>query len=92
MQDLIINLTEKTITVPHLGFTLRTLFGAVSVKAWEYIDNLPLESQKTQSNWRPKLRIIYKDTVIGEMRMKSLQQFKRDVELGKVPTNEACES
>jgi hypothetical protein len=64
--------------------TLRSILGGASTEAWNFINSMPEEYQRTHANWRPKFRIVYKGVVIGEIRLKALQQFK----LGKTLTDE----
>lgn len=58
-----VNTQELTVTVPHLGLTLRSIFGA-AVKASHSVSAL--------AGRRPRFKVLYKNTVIGEIRLKDI--------------------
>lgn len=58
-----VDTSAGTITVPHLGLTLRSIFGAATLAAHGF---------PALRGRRPRFRIIYSDVVIGEIRLKSI--------------------
>lgn len=76
LSPLSVDVEQMTITLPHLGLTTRTILAAASEVAWEGIDDLPDAGQRKKYNWRPKFKLIYKKVCIGQIYLKSYQQYK----------------
>jgi hypothetical protein len=85
LDPIIVSIPDKSITLPHLGCTTRTILAAASAEAWKSIDSLDERTRRMKMNWRPKFKLIYKKVIIGEIYLKSLGQFLRDRDQGLTP-------
>lgn len=75
IDPLAVDLLRKTITLPHLGLTTRTILAAASDSAWTWIESLAEQDRKKYYNWRPRFKMMYKQVCIGEIYLKSYGQY-----------------
>jgi hypothetical protein len=84
-EQIIVSVPDRSITLPHLGCTTRTILAAASIEAWRNVEDWDERTKRMKMCWRPKFKLLYKKVVIGEIYLKSLGQFLKDKEQGLTP-------